>query len=60
MTMDKYGVEDRKELMLKELEEVQAQIMSKMASPDEHQRLINREREILEALGRMSSPSSLA
>jgi hypothetical protein len=53
MALNKYGVENRKELLEKELEEVREKLkrpMSKVASPDENEYLEQREKDILEAL----------
>lgn len=53
MALEKYGVEDRKELLEKELEEVRKKLhqpMSKTAYVDDREYLEQREKDILEAL----------
>ena len=50
MVIEKYGVEDRKELLEKELEEVRKKLTTKTASTEELNYLFQREKDLQEAI----------
>lgn len=50
MTMEKYGVEDRKELLEKELKEVREKLNTKTASVEEFEYLSQRAKDLQEAI----------
>lgn len=50
MAIEKYGVEDRKELIERELKEVRDRLRTKTASAEELEYLSQREKDLVEAL----------
>jgi hypothetical protein len=50
MAIEKYGVEDRKELLEQELKEVKRKLGEKIASSDEKEFLVQREKDLEEAI----------
>jgi hypothetical protein len=50
MAIEKYGVEDRQDLIRKELEEVREKLRTKTASSEEAEYLVQREKDLVEAL----------
>lgn len=50
MTIEKYGVENRKELLEEELKEVRKQLSEKVASAEEFDHLVRRAEDLKEAI----------
>lgn len=53
MSIEKYGVEDRKELLEKELKEVREKLSTKTASVEEFEYLSQRVRDLKEAISEL-------
>ena len=51
MALEKYGVENRKELMEEELRQVREKLQEKTASEEDKAYLVQREKDLVEAVG---------